>query len=349
MLVGRDTEPNTDKDARRMLPPRLDGRDASVDRGAAAPPSSKGTPVRADAGSADKFALMMKQEAPLSTREKIARTEQQNLHQTLASVSAMVQRETTKRTPTLSFLNPEWSATQRTAAINSALSGKMHDVDAGQTYDKLTHGQMPQHRAQVLNYFGTMPKIDLQKHTDLDTAAPVFGAYTREKYENVTGIANKFTKYDRTTKLNRPMQPHEIADGVASLNSLKQHWHSMPAFEGTTVHRVVHAGTGEDALHAGASLTKHNPTSTSVATDLSRLGPDKVAEKIRIVRDKDAILPVDTRPVSTYTHEGEILLPPGTRFSKIKDSENGAAAEFEAHLPTRFAPTISGPKPSRTP
>ena len=127
------------------------------------------------------------------------------------------------------------------------------------------------------------------------------------------------------------MTAEEIKKGKLTLESLVRHWAAMPKSGAAAVYRVVHAGTGEDALKTGGQLLKKNPTSTSVSIDWSRVGPGKTCCKIIIKNATDDTRPVDTRAVSTYTHEGEILLPPGTTFKKT--GVEGDYTKFEAMMP----------------
>ena len=127
------------------------------------------------------------------------------------------------------------------------------------------------------------------------------------------------------------MTQDEIAAGVKTLADLVRHWPAMPKFPGNIVYRVVHSGQGIDGLTQGESTTKRNPTSTSIALDWSRVGQGKTSCLIQIRNGGGRNAPVDTRAVSTYTHEGEILLPPNTVFRKA--GSKGYYTVFDATLP----------------
>lgn len=222
------------------------------------------------------------------------------------------------------------SQTQKTIKVNMALAGRSPVCTAAEVIHALVPGEINDGALRlVIEELATMPAVDADL-IDAD-AIGVFSYFTKEGYENVTGVARGGTKYDKALKGDRPMRADEVAKGQQTLQSLVDNWAEMPKFTGGTVYRVVHAGTGEDALAAGASLVKANPTSTSVALDWSRAGPGKVCCKIVLKPGQADMLAVDTRAVSTYTHEGEILLTPGTQFTKLRIE--GDYTLFEAQLP----------------
>lgn len=99
-----------------------------------------------------------------------------------------------------------------------------------------------------------------------------------------------------------------------------------------TVYRVIHEGTGIDSLAEGESVPKPNPSSTSVSLDWAKVTEGKTSCKINIIQGDVDKGPVDTRAVSTYTHEGEILLPPGTVFTRKPYEESFAV--FDAQMPS---------------
>jgi hypothetical protein len=162
-----------------------------------------------------------------------------------------------------------------------------------------------------------------------EKAIDAFAYYTKEGYENVTGIAKGNKKWDKFKREDRDMTDAEIKKGNETLEGLKSNWEKMPSYEGDTVYRVIHTGTGEDKFKENEEWEKMNPTSTSVSIDWSRVGEGKKACKIIILEGK--IRPVDTRAVSTYTHEAEILLPPQTKFKKLK--MDGEYQVFSAQMP----------------
>jgi hypothetical protein len=178
--------------------------------------------------------------------------------------------------------------------------------------------------------FKAMPEV--KAHERLEDPTKAFAHYTKEGYEAVTGVAKGGFMYEKLTGRERKMTEAEMKAGVSTLKALVENWAVMPKFQGTVVYRVVHKGTGIGQLNVDEEMEKANPTSTSVALDWSRVGEDKTCCVILISRPRGTMLPVDTRVVSTYMQEAEILLPPGTRFKK--KTKSGDYERFEATMPS---------------
>jgi hypothetical protein len=216
---------------------------------------------------------------------------------------------------------------KRALKINMALRGD----NAKQVVELLIgHPVDPTVFEQMHAELQTMPEV---KPTELDeTAVNVFAYYTKEGYENVTGLARGNQRWDKLLGKDREMSDAEKKKGEKTLSDLLTHWPKMTKFPGTTVYRVVKKKTELDALEVGKSMSKPNPTSTSIALDWSRVDPEKTTScKITITNGSKTNGPVDIRAVSTYTHEGEILLPPRTNFKMI--GVEGDYKLFEAILP----------------
>jgi hypothetical protein len=231
----------------------------------------------------------------------------------------------------LSFIEEADSPEQRAIKINMALAGKTREVDPENTAKTLVPGEVNLGTLRlVLDELSSLPSVDPESISE--EAVKSFAHYTKEGYENVTGIARGGVRYDKGLKKDREMRVEEKSKGKETLGSLLDNWADMPKFTGDKVYRVVHAETGEDALSEGGTWLKRNPTSTSVSLDWSRVEKGKVCCAINIKGGSSGVEPVDTRAVSTYTHEGEILLPPGTTFKKVK--VKGDYTIFDADMPS---------------
>ena len=214
----------------------------------------------------------------------------------------------------------------RTIKINMALRGA-HGADVALRL--LGNNKISGLLRSVLDELSRMAEVDVE-NVDQE-AIDVFSLYTKQGYENVTGVARGNIKYNKPQGRDLPMNQKDIEDGIKTQADLIKHWAAMPRYTGTELYRVVHAGTGEDELAIGGSSEKLNPTSTSVAMDWSRVEAGKVCCLIHVVAGNAAKGPVDIRSVSSYTHEGEVLLPPGTVFTKTGVADG--YTHFTAQMP----------------
>jgi hypothetical protein len=275
---------------------------------------------------------IMPQPKKLSTIQLMKKQmEEKAKHEMLALVSAAIQNS--GKMSKLSFLSEGDTPLQKTVKVNMALAGKIDSVDAETVMKELVGKGANQGSINlVLQEFSSMGVLDMTQDTEvIEKAMAAFSFFTKEGYENVTGVARGGTRFDKGLNGDRAMTKEEIEAGTKTLQGLIDNWATMPKFKGTKVFRVLHTGTGEDALALNGSNVKQNPTSTSVATDWSRVGDGKTCCEITIVGKGEETLPVDTRVVSTYAHEGEILLPPKTTFTKT--GVNGNFTTFTATMP----------------
>jgi len=245
-------------------------------------------------------------------------------HELLEKISRGIQNS--NKYKKLDFLTGKENPNRRALMINMAL----RDHRAENTIKTLAGPEIdPGTLKLVIEELKSMPEVDPDNINE--QAIATFAYYTKEGYENVTGIARGKKRWDRQKKADRDMTEKEIQKGEETLAKLKENWPSMPKYTGNIVYRVVHANKGIDGLKKGESVKKINPTSTSVSIDWSRLGEGKTACRILLEGGSKKTGAVDTRAVSTYTHEGEILLPPDTEFTKMQPDNEFAV--FKAILP----------------
>ena len=267
-----------------------------------------------------------------TVKERIEKIKKEEIQHLLERVSEGIQDN--KLLYSLEFVDDGDSKLKATVKANMALAG--HNVDF-KAEDVIKHLAGPNKIKKdalrgVIEHFKDLPNYDLSnfKEEEFETLAH----FTKEGYENVTGVSRGGIRYDKAKKKDRKMKSSEWRHGVKTLNDLIKAWENMPKYnKNRPVFRSVHKNKGIDEKPVGIAFTKSNPTSTSVSLDLSREGSDKTSCRIIIlgISEEGKVLPVDTRAVSTYAHEGEILLPPGTTFMKIKKYAD--YTDFAAILP----------------